>query len=133
MKLAKAANYGLNHWTALTRFLKDARLGTPTICASSSFGLWRSAERITCRGLACTSDRCAPQPPAHLAQHGVPPLPYLTDVPRKLANGWQESRLSDRWQLVHGAGSNNQLPGRTTDGFPNGFRQRAEISCTNNS
>ncbi len=36
------------------------------------------------------------------AQHNVPPLPYLTDVLRKLADGWPQKRihelLPDRWQ-----------------------------------
>jgi transposase len=39
------------------------------------------------------------------AQHGVAPLPYLTDVLRKLANDWPKSRLEellpDRWQRLH--------------------------------
>jgi hypothetical protein len=43
------------------------------------------------------------------AQHGVAPLPYLTDVLRKLAHGWDHVRLEellpDRWQLLHGAAS----------------------------
>jgi hypothetical protein len=36
------------------------------------------------------------------AQYGVPPLPYLTDILRKLAAHWPQSRLEDllpdRWQ-----------------------------------
>ena len=36
------------------------------------------------------------------AQHDVPPLPYLTDVLRKLADGWPQKRilelLPDLWQ-----------------------------------
>ena len=43
------------------------------------------------------------------AQHGVAPLPYLTDVLRKLADDWPKSRLEellpDRWQQLHGAAS----------------------------
>jgi hypothetical protein len=39
------------------------------------------------------------------AQHRVPPLPYLTDVLRKLPRGWERDRLEellpDRWQLLH--------------------------------
>jgi len=35
------------------------------------------------------------------ALHGVPPLPYLTDVLNKLAAGWPDDRLDellpDRW------------------------------------
>jgi hypothetical protein len=29
------------------------------------------------------------------AQHGVPPLPYLTDVLSKLASGWDGERLDE--------------------------------------
>jgi hypothetical protein len=35
-------------------------------------------------------------------QHRIPPLPFLTDAPRKLAGGWEYYRLDellpDRWQ-----------------------------------
>src|SRR5207245_1747537 len=38
------------------------------------------------------------------AQHGVPPLPYLTDLLTKLAGGWPGDRMAellpDRWQAV---------------------------------
>ena len=48
------------------------------------------------------------------AQHDVPPLPYLTDVLRKLAEGWDQSRLEellpDRWQLLHNGGDVNRSP-----------------------
>jgi hypothetical protein len=41
----------------------------------------------------------------------VPPLPYLTDVPRKLAGGWPAARLDellpDRWQQLHAAEDNS--------------------------
>ena len=29
------------------------------------------------------------------AQHGVPPLPYITDLLRKLGAGWPDSRLDE--------------------------------------
>ena len=39
------------------------------------------------------------------AQHGVPPLPYLTDVLRRLANGWPVNRLDEllphAWMPAH--------------------------------
>ena len=38
------------------------------------------------------------------ALHGVPPLAYLTDVLRKLAGGWLQSRIEEL------------LPGRWTQG-----------------
>ena len=47
------------------------------------------------------------------AQNDVPPLPYLTDVLRKLAEGWDPSRLEellpDRWQQLHSGGGANGL------------------------
>ena len=43
------------------------------------------------------------------AQHGVPPLPYLTDAIEKLAAGWPTERLPellpDRWARVHAVSS----------------------------
>jgi hypothetical protein len=38
------------------------------------------------------------------AQHGVPPLPYLTDILTKLASGWSSTRLED-WLPHQWAGS----------------------------
>jgi hypothetical protein len=38
------------------------------------------------------------------AQYRVPPLPYLTEVRRKVATGWPQDRLEEllpgQWQLV---------------------------------
>jgi hypothetical protein len=47
------------------------------------------------------------------AQHDVPPLAYLTDVLRKLANGWPKNRLEellpDRWHIFHSGGNTDPL------------------------
>ena len=39
------------------------------------------------------------------ALNDIPPLPYLTDVLRRLADGWPQKRISDllpdRWKVSH--------------------------------
>jgi hypothetical protein len=51
------------------------------------------------------------------AQYRVPPLPYLTDVLRKLARGWEQDRLGellpDRWQLLHASSPRLDAPAPT--------------------
>jgi hypothetical protein len=48
------------------------------------------------------------------AQHDVPPLPYLTDMLRKLADGWDHARheelLPDRWPLLHNGHEDSSSP-----------------------
>ena len=48
------------------------------------------------------------------AQYGVPPLPYLTDVLRKLGAGWDVDRLEGllphRWQAPTTSPENTQGP-----------------------
>ena len=107
--LARAAGYAVNHWTALTRFLEDGRisldnnlteqqlrdiaLGRKNYLFAGSHDAARRAATLYSLLRTC-------------AQYGVPPLPYLTDVLRKLAAGWPQSRLDellpDRWQALHG-------------------------------
>jgi transposase len=107
-ELAKAVNYCLRHWRALTRFLDDARLSPDNNVVEQQLrdvalgrknylfaGSHDAARRIaTIYSILRTCTR-----------HGVPPLPYLTDVLRKLAHGWEESRLAEllpgRWQQLH--------------------------------
>jgi transposase len=105
--LAKAVAYFINHWIALNRFLQDARLGLDNnLCEQQLrsialgrnnflfFGSHRAAARAAV--LYSLTRTCA--------LHGVSPLPYLTDVLRKLAAGWPQSRidelLPDRWQAA---------------------------------
>ena len=64
------------------------------VCAATQVGLDSLLELLT---------RAFPSP----LEHDVPPVAYLTDVLRKLANDWPERRLEellpDRWQLLHGS------------------------------
>ena len=79
--------YLLNHWAALSRFLDDGRLvldnnGTERQLRAVALGrknyLFAGSHDAARRAAVLYSllRTCA--------QHGVPPLPYLTDVLRKL-------------------------------------------------
>jgi transposase len=107
-ELAKAVNYCLRHWTALTRFLDDARLSPDNNVVEQQLRdvalgrrnyLFAGSHEAAARSATIYSilRTCA--------RHGVPPLPYLTDVLRKLAHGREECRLEellpDRWQQLH--------------------------------
>ena len=103
--LAKAAAYTLNHWDALTRFVADGRisldnnnterqlrdvaLGRKNYLFAGSHDAARRAANIYSLTRTC-------------AQYGVPPLPYFTDVLRKLGAGWPADRLDEllphRWR-----------------------------------
>jgi transposase len=116
-ELAKAANYCLNHWTALTRFVQDGRLSPDNnLCERQLRDVALGRKNYLFAGSHDAARRIAAiySILRTCAQHGVPPLPYLTDVLGKLANGWEESRLEellpDRWQVLHSAGNNSRLP-----------------------
>lgn len=102
--LAKACAYVLNHWAALTRFLEDGRLsldnnscerqirdialGRKNFLFAGSHGAARRTAVLYSLMRTC-------------AQHGLAPLPYLTDVLRRLAAGCAgdafDDLLPDRW------------------------------------
>jgi hypothetical protein len=103
--LAKAAAYMINHWVALNRFVEDGRLKLDNNLTEAQlraialgrknylfFGSHRAAARAAV--LYSITRTCA--------LRAVQPLPYLTDVLRKLAAGWPKNRidelLPDRWQ-----------------------------------
>ena len=105
--LAKAVGYMINQWVALTRFIQDGRLKLDNnLCERQLrsialgrnnflfFGSHQAAARAAV--LYSITRTCA--------LRGVPPLPYITDVLRKLAAGWPQSRidelLPDRWQAA---------------------------------
>jgi len=104
---AKATRYVLNHWTALTRFVDDGRLlldnnGTERQLRAVALGrknyLFAGSHDAARRAAVLYSllRTCA--------QHGVPPLPYLTDVLRKLRDDVPATDLlPDRWHDVYGA------------------------------
>lgn len=104
-EFAKACGYIINQWTALTRFLEDGRLGL------DNNQVERQLRDIVLgrRNFLFAGSHAAAQRAATLysllrtaAQHGVPPLPYLTDVLQRLATGWGPNRvdelLPDHWQ-----------------------------------
>lgn len=96
--LAQASAYVLNHWDALTRFLEDGRLkpdnniveqqlrdialGRRNYLFAGSHDAARRAANIYSLMRTC-------------AQYGIPPLPYFTDVLRKLGAGWDADRLDE--------------------------------------
>jgi len=95
-ELSKARRYVLNHWVALTRFIDDGRLlldnniteqqmrgvalGRRNYLFSGSHDAARGAATLYSLMRTC-------------AQHGVAPLPWLTDVLQKLADGVPAAQL----------------------------------------
>lgn len=97
--LAKAAGYFVNHWQALTRFLDDGRLDVDNnLCESQLRDIALGRKNYLFAGSHDAARRAAGlySLMRTCAQHGVPPLPYLTDVLTKLASGGSASCL-DAW------------------------------------
>lgn len=103
--LAKAAAYPINHWEALNRFVDDGRLSLDNnICEQQMRAIALGRRNY----LFCGSHDAARHAAIlyslmrTCAQNDIPPLPYLTDVLRKLATGWPQKRIAellpDRWQ-----------------------------------
>jgi len=109
--LAKAVAYCLNQWTALTRFLEDGRLGLDNnLCEQQLRGIALGRRNFLFAGSHAAAHRAATlySLMRTCAQHDVAPLPYFTDVLRKLASdeyGTDADRLDellpDRWQPAH--------------------------------
>jgi transposase len=104
--LAKAVGYCLRHWTALTRFLDDGRLAPDNnICEQQLRDIALGRKNYLFAGSHNAARRAATlySLTRTCAQHDVAPLPYLTDVLRRIAAGWPasclEELLPDRWQL----------------------------------
>jgi hypothetical protein len=108
-ELAKGARYIFNHWVALTRFTDDGRLlldnkiteqqmrgvamGRRNYLFAGSHDAARGAAVLYSLVRTC-------------AQHSVAPLPWFTDVLRKLNDNVPAAELlPDRWLAArHGAG-----------------------------
>ncbi len=96
--LAKANAYVLNQWEALTRFVDDGRLSLDNNLTENQMRAIALGRR---NYLFCGSHRAAERAAVFYslvrtcALGGVPVLPYLTDVLKKLANGWPRSRLRE--------------------------------------
>jgi transposase len=105
--LAKATAYILNHWVALTRFVDDGRLSLDNNLCEQQLRAIALGRR---NYLFCGSHKAAERAAVlysltrTCAQYGVPPLPYLTNVLRRLARGWPQSRLEEllphRWEAA---------------------------------
>jgi len=104
-ELAKAAGYLFNQWTALTRFLEDGRLGLDNnLCERQLRDIALGRKNYLFAGSHDAARRAATLYSLlrTCALHDLPPLPYLTDVLRRLAAGWEQDRLDellpDRWE-----------------------------------
>jgi hypothetical protein len=113
--LAKAVGYCLNQWTALTRFLEDGRLDLDNnLCEQQLRGIALGRKNFLFSGSHAAAHRAATlySLMRTCAQHDVAPLPYLTDVLRKLASDEYDTDadrlgelLPDRWQATQVAAS----------------------------
>jgi transposase len=103
-ELAKACGYVLNHSAALTRFMEDGRLALDNNLVERQLrdiALGRKNYLFAGSHDAASRSATLYSLMRTAAQHGVAPLPYLTDVLRKLGSGWPQDRLDellpDRW------------------------------------
>jgi transposase len=108
--LAKAAGYVLNQWQPLTRFVDDGRLDLDNnACERQLRDVALGRKNFLFAGSHEAAERAARfySLMRTCAQHGVPPLPYLTDVLRRLGAGWPDDRLDDllphAWKAEHAA------------------------------
>lgn len=115
--LAKAAGYALNHWEALTRFVKDGRVSLDNnLCEQQLRDIALGRKNYLFAGSHEAARRAANlySLTRTCIQHGVSPLPYLTDVLGKLANGWDMARLDEllphRWRTPEATSKNAQGP-----------------------
>jgi len=100
--LARASGYVLNHWNALNRFLDDGRLSLDNnLCERQLRDIALGRKNFLFAGSHAAAHRTANLYSLlrTAAQHGVPPLPYLTDILRSLATGCDQldGLLPDRW------------------------------------
>ena len=108
--LARACLYSINQWTALLRFLEDARL--PLHNNASQLRLREIAagrKNYLFAGSDAGAERaaCVYSLVATCVLAGVDPWAYLTDVLEKLAVGWPQRRLEEllppMWKAVREA------------------------------
>lgn len=114
--LAKAAAYLVNQWTALTRFVDDARLSLDNnLCEQQLRDIALGRKNFLFAGSHDAASRAAALYSLlrTCALHGVLPLPYLTDVLRKLSTGEYDTRLDellpDRWQTAQTTVSDERI------------------------
>lgn len=101
-ELARACGYVLNHWGPLTRFPEDGRLSLDNnLCERQLRDIALGRKNFLFAGSHAAAHRTANLYSLlrTAAQHGAPPLPYLTDLLRSLAAGGDDLNqlLPDRW------------------------------------
>jgi transposase len=108
--MAKAVGYMLNQWEALGRFVHDGRLSLDNnLCERQLRDVAIGRRNYLFAGSHAAAHRAAALYSLlrTCAQHGVAPLPYVTDVLGKLSSGTYEGRLEellpDRWQASSAA------------------------------
>jgi transposase len=96
--LAKAVAYVLNQWEPLNRFVEDGRLDIDnTLCERQQRAIAMGRRNY----LFCGSHQAAHRAAVlysltrTAALHGLDPLLYFTDVLRKLAAHWRQSRIAE--------------------------------------
>ena len=107
--LAKACQYSLNHWEALTRFQTDGILPLDNnLCEQQIRSLALGRRNYLFAGSDAGAQRAAVLYSLlrTCALHRVNAFAYLTDVLRKLASGWLQTRLDEllpeNWSPVTG-------------------------------
>ena len=105
-QLAGAIGYLVNQWTPLTRFLHDGRLSLDNnLCERQIRDVALGRKNFLFAGSHQAARRTATlySLMRTCAQHGVPPLPYLTDVLPRIPTSCEDDRLHellpDRWEL----------------------------------
>ena len=96
--LAKACAYSLNHWEALTRFLKDGNLPLDNnLCEQQIRSLALGRRNYLFAGSDAGAERAAIMYSLlrTCALHGVEAFAYLKDVLGKLAAGWPSDRFDE--------------------------------------
>jgi transposase len=105
--LMGAINYTLNHWVALTRFLKDPDL---SICNNASERAVKQFVLARKNFLFAGSDAGGSAAAVHLSlvvsakRNGIDPLAYMTDVLTRinsLKTSELEQLLPDNWAKIH--------------------------------
>lgn len=115
--LATATGYILNQWVALTRFVDDGRVSLDNnVCEQQLRDVALGRKNYLFAGSHEAAERAASlySLTRTCTQHGVPPLPYLTDIIAKLASGWDARRLDellpDRWRDANAAAETARAP-----------------------
>jgi transposase len=95
---AQACGYILRHWEALNRFTTDGSLSLDNnLCESQIRSLALGRKNYLFAGSDAGAQRAAViySITRTCALHGVAPLPYMTDVLRRIAEAWPNDRYAE--------------------------------------